>query len=790
MRARRTLLATLLATAAAATTATVAQAATPPSLKVEAGYGKVPIAPGLWVPVTARITGGDGGVDGTLRITPPVEGTLSPVAVDVPVDVTAGQSRSVTVAVRAAAGTVTAELRAADGTRLAGATGTLLAGNQGNILVATVAAAAGSLDAIAGTYVLGGHTQNVDAVPLAPDRLPDTPALLAAFAVVVIDGIPTGGLTSAQRNALAGYVDGGGGLLLSGGGAAPQVLEGIPAGLLAATAGSLAQAPLPAAITALCGTPSAQPLTAPVQQASLALLGDATALVRDTAGAPVAAVRQVGLGRSVVARFDPAAAPLAGWAGHDCLLRELLAAALPGRTAEMSMEPITPRGARTGSLNALPDSTTVPAGLADAARALVSVVPPSLTTLAVALGAYAIVAGPLAALLPRRRRRRAVLWIVLPSLAVAVGGGAWATGLGVAHVAPALTQVRVLDLGGASTASVRAVATLSLPRGGGATLPLAAAATVAGLDSGAGRAAQAGDRVDIVDAPPGALRTVLTGWTAVRRAATGIAQDLHWSDDTHLDGTITNHLGVALLDATLLGSDGSTSSLGRVAAGGTAKAGAVAQTMLGGSGNDTTSCATQACQAQDGRGRLLSALDEWAQSAHPGVPVLFGVAERPLLPAADGVRTVDAVVVPLTLPPATGAPLVMRGLATQGFDGGGVTLGSPTLRDGDFTVLDVPVPASGGALQLTPLSGSCWTVGCVSFRIAPSTNPLPPALLYDWLDPVAGDWRPLPETADATGHRTGRLAVARLGGGDLILRIRTQNTAASAAAPDLRVTGP
>jgi hypothetical protein len=134
--------------------------------------------------------------------------------------------------------------------------------------------------------------------------------------------------------------------------------------------------------------------------------------------------------------------------------------------------------------------------------------------------------------------------------------------------------------------------------------------------------------------------------------------------------------------------------------------------------------------------------------------------------------------------------LVARGISTQGFSGGGVVTGpSVTLRDGDFTVLDVPVAATAGTLRVTPLSGSCWTLGCVDYRLAPSTNPLPPALLYDWLDPATGGWRPLPQSVDGTGHHTGQLPVAGLDGGDLILRIRAQNIAVSAATPDIRVSG-
>ncbi len=783
----RALPASAAAAAVVALTMCPAHAASPPRLQVQAGYAGVPVSAGLWVPVRVRVDGDDGGAQGTLRVTPPTASGRTPVVEELPIDVPAGESRAFTVAVQAAAGTVTAELRDSGGARIATATSTLASGGGGHVVVAVVSATPGALDAAAGTYVLGRRTQVVDVVRLSVATLPDAPQLLRTFAEVVLAGVDTGGLGSAQRNALSAYVAGGGGLLLTGGGAAQQVLDGVPPDLAPATVTSAGSEQLPGAVAALCTTTTASPPAppAPVAQSTLSLAHGATAMLRDTSGTPLVAVLGVGLGRSVMAAFDPAAPPLASWSGQGCLVRALVSAALPGRRAEVAMEPTSARGDRGGTVGQVGDASTIPAGLVSAATGMLSAPPPRVVLLAVALGGYALIAGPLAALLPRSPRRRTMLWAALPGLACGVGLAAWTTGLGVARVDPARSQVRVIDVASISTSSVESVAAVSLPRGGGDTLRVPSGSVAAALGSGAGQATHESAQLDVEGAPAGAVSTAVIDWSA-GAPGRGVAQSLRWADDTHLTGTLTNHLGTTLLDATLLGSDGSTTDLGTIADGASVRADVVAETAVGGYQAGGGGCTTLACLASGPRASLLRALDAWTEERHPGVPALFAVAARPLLPG-DGMPALDAVVVPLTVPDGEGAPLPARGLAAQGFESNGaVTDGSVTLRNGDWAMLDVPVPAGAAAVEITPLSESCWTLGCVNYRLAPNTNPLPPQLFYDWLDPSAGAWRPLPMTLDASGHRVGRLPASRLAGTDLVLRLRSQNLATTLAAPDIR----
>jgi hypothetical protein len=786
LQVRRTLAALAAATAAAG--ALPVHAATGPSLHITAGYPGVPIAPGYWVPVTVQIDGGDTGVSGTLRITPPPAPEASPVTQVVAVDVGSGDKRTVTVAVRSIQGAVVADLRSSTGASMAQATAQLKAGSDGHVFIA-VLAPRGAFDKAAGTFVLGGQTQSVDFVGLTPTTLPDTRTLLATFNEVVVDGLPTGALTPAQREALSGYVESGGGLAVAGGDAAAQAVEGIPSSLLAATPGAVVAGTLPTAVASLCTAPGLPPpVQASVDQSALALSRGATAAILDSAGRAIIASRTVGLGRTVMADFDPLAAPVATWPQQPCLLRELLAAALPGRIAEVAMEPTAPRGAKDTVIRHSPDRDTIPAELTDAATAMVVVLPPPLAMLAAALGAYVLVAGPLAALAFRSPRRRPLLWAVIPSLAVIAGGAAWTTGLGVARVDPVATQVRILDLGPGTpsgTGPVEALTTLSLPRGGDARLALPDGAHVEGL-TGAGETQSDADGLAVTGAPAATLRRVLVDWD--ERPSGGVNATLRWTDDIHLEGTIANRLPVDLRDTRLLGSDGSLSPLGRINRGASIRATVVAGTALGGGEVGAGGCGAVSCTGRDAA--VLDGLAQWAELAHPGIPMLLGVAARPLLPTAEPQTTLDTVVVPLRAPDDSDAPLALRGLTTQAFQGGGVVYGAAiTLRDGDFSVLDTPIPPGADTLHVSPLSGSCWTLGCVSYRVAPSSNPLPPAVLYDWLDPATGTWRPLPPFTGPSGHTSASLPAAWLHGGDLLLRLRAQNLAVSLAAPDVRASG-
>ncbi len=244
--------------------------------------------------------------------------------------------------------------------------------------------------------------------------LPRSAELLSALTGLVVQGNAPTSMTDEQRRAIRGWVEAGGHLVLAGGPRATQTAGLLPAGVLPATVdgveGSVDLAGL-AEWAAVQGPPSS-----PGPAAVLRV--DGGSLLAGGVDRPLA--WRLGLGRGTVTLLavDPSLEPLASWAGTTALLRKALEPALP----------LAPEDEKMRLVQRMEQDMAM--RLQGVVEALPRDALPSGGMVALVLGVFAIVAGPLLHLLLWRTDRRGWIWLAVPVAALLLSGTLYYLGIG------------------------------------------------------------------------------------------------------------------------------------------------------------------------------------------------------------------------------------------------------------------------------------------------------------------------------------------------------------------------
>jgi hypothetical protein len=282
-----------------------------------------------------------------------------------------------------------------------------------------------------------GLTAQVQTVTLTPADLPTRAEYLSAFQALVVEGSGAASLTGEQKRAVREWVVQGGDLVIVGGPDASRAaasLDGVDGfgSPFGSVHGSTDLQPLAVwAAGDAAGRPLGSGATADIQLASAVPLAGPPAR-------PLAARAAWSEGSLTLLAADPTLDPLRGWAGTSQLLKRTLEPALAGAstTTDSSRSSAAPRA------SAHPDD----ARLVSAVDALPAGAFPDWQHVALLLGGFALVAGPLLHLVLWRADRRPWLWVAVPALALAVTAGIYAfAALQPGHdvVANAISEIRV-----------------------------------------------------------------------------------------------------------------------------------------------------------------------------------------------------------------------------------------------------------------------------------------------------------------------------------------------------------
>ena len=715
-----------------------------------------------------------------------------------PIDLAPGTTKHIELAILAAAqpSNVSARVALSSGRVIAEANGQVQVGNSVTPPSVLVVTDNPSVLSSLSWPVPGGPQAQVQL--LAPSQLPGSSAVLGAFAAIVIDEADTSVLTEAQGLAVEAYVDEGGTLVVGGGLSWATDVAGLPTSLLPAQVVGTQSTELTELGRVLGASAPGQ--AAPVDELRPSP-GKGASTFLSEGSTPLAVEAGRGSGHVVVAAIDPAAAPLAGWAGDGALDSRLTAPAY--ETGYAGASPVVFAGSGFGVTVAAPAaSLDAAAGAVGPQQAGEALTPylfqmpggslPKPEVLGLLLLGYVVVVGPVCFLVLRRIRRRELAWVAVPCLAAVTVVLSYTTGAGIA-VAPRSNEVELARLApGGHLAQVTSLGAVYLARGGSGRVDLAArsptggqqGSTFGGLPGGAvsDLGVGAGAKLTVDEGSPGSEvlqvsgpSNSLGGWAAAEDATVkgSLPADFGQSGSA-VHGMVTNRLGVGLEDVTLSTASGQQRQLGSLADGasvtfsfpvpsattGSGQGATVVPVFLVGGSERNGPASTRQQAAEQG----LAELAHEYSAAIGGWPVLVGLADRQFLPPARALgsvalTTTDAVVLPLVPtadPRARLAGLAPELVGSTGLTGAvalGAASGTLALAKGGSLDLQFSLPASHWRelkLDLGSPAGSSNTQGFGSqgtvagFALASGS----PAKLADFslsaFDYRSGDWNRLP----------------------------------------------
>jgi hypothetical protein len=372
-----------------------------------------------WLPIHVNAANSGVAIDGELRLVIS-DGPGNQTVYTTPLDLPTQSDKRVTMLVKAPRNLSSLEVDLVANGRSVGSATTRTGGLRDlpvhTLLYGVVTPDVGGFDFL--TSVDGRRGETAVAY-LSLHHLPDVPPAWNSLDVLILHDSDSSQFSSAQRQALAGWIQSGGQLVVTGGpGWQP-------------TASSLSDW-LPVIPHSVENSDSLPVLS---QQAGIPLNSSGPYLVTNSSlrqgellwhqeGLPLLARRDWGQGSVYFLALDPTLAPLRGWAGQPVLWQSV-AGQVPDLTPWS-------RGIQNGRSAVTAVSTL-------AQRTL-----PTAGTLMIFMLIYIMLIGPLNYQILKRRGQREMAWVTIPVLVLIFSGIAYATGFGLRGNAPILNQISIV----------------------------------------------------------------------------------------------------------------------------------------------------------------------------------------------------------------------------------------------------------------------------------------------------------------------------------------------------------
>ena len=420
------------------------------------------------------------------------------------------------------------------------------------------------------TLDLPGESREVVVASISPDSFPQRTEGLDAFDVIVLGDANVQALSSEMLDTLEGWVAGGGTLVLPGGPQEGTNLRGLPGQLMPVVIAGSTELENTSALERLGQEPF--PSTYPLRViVSRAVSGRVLAQEGEV---PLVVLSRYGQGGVLFLAFDPAAQPLAGWAGMPQMLRELLFQSLP---PSLILSDQSQRGAPLGAmLQGGYYSYTAVANLP-------ALELPSINLLLGLIACYIVLAGPVNYVALRRLRRPGLMWVTIPVLVLLFSGSAYFLAVrakGTDVQGSAVSVIHLTD--DTSWAQVRRTAGVMAPGHGDYRVVdsgRALAASWDGGDGGFGGSGRSSDDIGVkirnLEGKSELELLRMEQWTmrshlsyGVQRVEEALSYDLY-TDGGRLKGTVTNESPTALKQV-LLFTGGPVEDLGPLRPGDTA----------------------------------------------------------------------------------------------------------------------------------------------------------------------------------------------------------------------------
>jgi hypothetical protein len=413
-----------------------------------------------------------------------------------------------------------------------------------NYLIGLLAPERGALSLMKGIQ-FPGNGRSEELIDLTLQDLPDRPEGLRSFDCLVLDGIDTSSLTQEQAAALEAWVQEGGRLVLGTGAQAQQTIAGLPASLLPLIPDGDTQINTLPELADFAGSEAIRvpgPFIVSTGQPQ-----EGQDLV--TAGVlPLVRERKVGQGAVDYVALGLRSAPFDAWSGTTSFWEKLIS---PGAYYPEGMPPdMSDRQQR---------SSQMPYALSN----MPALDLPSVRGLAMLLGIYILLVGPVNYLVLRWRKRLHWAWITIPLVTGIFSAGAFGMGYIMRGTDLILNKIALIELGSGGSAKVTTYLGLFSPgqqayeiqvKGGSLLSPIQAYS-----DPWSSSGAPVGSEMTFVQGDPGEVRGLTVNqWSMQSFMTEGI-----WTDfgkinadvqvgENGLVGSLRNETRYELKDAALV----------------------------------------------------------------------------------------------------------------------------------------------------------------------------------------------------------------------------------------------
>lgn len=252
-------------------------------------------------------------------------------------------------------------------------------------------------------------------------QLPPITTAWRTLDVLVVSNVDTGQLSTAQVQALTGWVLQGGRLVVATGPDWQKTTSGLGALLPATVSGTATLASADTVTNAYGGAAVAGELPIAVLQLAV----DSEVMLVD-GNQPLIVSKNMGYGRVTMLAFDPALAPLNGYTEIDRVYQPLLS-----------------------MVNDRPSWSTAPRNWYNAEQAVITIPGiglPAWWMICAFMVVYIIVVGPLNWMVLRVVKRRELAWVTIPALVVVFTGGAYVIGVNQRGNRPVVHQLAVVEV--------------------------------------------------------------------------------------------------------------------------------------------------------------------------------------------------------------------------------------------------------------------------------------------------------------------------------------------------------
>jgi hypothetical protein len=433
----------------------------------------------------------------------------------------------------------------ADGTVLASQNVNVLPQPNINYLVGFIAPEQGALSQIK-TISLPGQTRPLAMTAVSLGDLPERAEGLRSFDTLVLNATDTSGLTPGQQAALESWVRQGGRLVIGGGPEAAQTAAGLPRTLLPFEPGQVIEVDELPGLAGFAGG-NAVRVPGPFAVAT----GQSTresALLASQKDIPLVQEWALDGGSVDFIALDLATSPFDAWNGTPAFWETLVS---PGA--------VYPQG--------IPVDTSVRQMRSNQMTYALSNLPsldlPSIRSLAILLGIYVILVGPVNYLILRWHKRLHLAWVTIPVFTVAFSAGAFSLGYAMRGTDLILNKIAVAALQPDGSANVNTYLGLFSPAQQSYEIEVSGKGLLSPLrpdyDPFGSTGPGTGNEAVFVQGDPGRVRGLTVNqwsmqsfmledtWPEAGRIAADLALD-----GQQLQGSLRNETGFALTDAVLI----------------------------------------------------------------------------------------------------------------------------------------------------------------------------------------------------------------------------------------------